>query len=319
LKDKIPLVSIIIPCYNALPYLKETIKSALNQTYPDIEVIVIDDGSTDGSYEYVKNLNYPNIILKRNQRKGACAARNYGFELSHGQYIQFLDADDLINLGKIEKQLRLISINNDRTLISCPWGKFENIPSKASFNAQKVWKTYNNPTNWLIDAWNGGGMMQTACWLMHRKLILEAGPWDESLENNPNDDGEFFCRTILKSTRIVFDKNSKVYYRTPGKTNVSQNKSFKAIESLLGSYKSYEVILKHKDDTKVKRALAKNYNRFIYEHFFLFPKLSKKAKDYILELEQEIDIPFSNRFIYRISKWFGWKNVMILRKMMKGY
>lgn len=82
-------VSIIIPCYNALPFLKATLNSIFNQTYPFIEVIVVDDGSADGSLEYLKSLKHSNLFITQNKGKGACAARNYGLELASGACIHF--------------------------------------------------------------------------------------------------------------------------------------------------------------------------------------------------------------------------------------
>ena len=98
------LVSIIIPCYNAEKWLTEAIDSCLNQTYSNIEVIVVDDGSTDGSLDIIKS--YGNkIIWETGKNKGGNHARNRGFVLSKGAYIQFLDADDYILPEKIARQV----------------------------------------------------------------------------------------------------------------------------------------------------------------------------------------------------------------------
>lgn len=99
-----PLVSIIIPCYNTEKYIAEAIDSALSQSYQPIEVIVIDDGSTDSSVEVIKTYS-GHVRLEKNRGKGACAARNLGLTLSRGKYIQFLDADDVLVSDKIEKQV----------------------------------------------------------------------------------------------------------------------------------------------------------------------------------------------------------------------
>lgn len=92
---KPPSVSIIIPCYNAERYIAEAIQSALTQTHPDCEVIVIDDGSTDGSLEVIKSFG-DKIRWETGPNRGGCAARNRGIELAQGGWIQFLDADDVL-------------------------------------------------------------------------------------------------------------------------------------------------------------------------------------------------------------------------------
>lgn len=99
-----PLVSIIIPCYNAELFVGEAIESALGQTYPNVEIIVIDDGSTDGSLDVISSFG-DRIRWDTGPNRGGCAARNRGIELARGKFIQFLDADDLLYAEKIEKQV----------------------------------------------------------------------------------------------------------------------------------------------------------------------------------------------------------------------
>ncbi len=98
------LVSIIIPCYNAESFVGEAIESALSQTWPHIEVIVIDDGSTDGSLNIIKSFG-DRVRWKTGPNRGGCAARNSGLELSQGEFVQFLDADDLIKPEKTRLQM----------------------------------------------------------------------------------------------------------------------------------------------------------------------------------------------------------------------
>lgn len=102
------LVSIIIPCYNSEAYVSEAIESALNQTYPACEVIVIDDGSTDESVKRIESFG-SSITFETSVNKGACAARNRGLEMANGQYIKFLDSDDVLMPNVIEEQVKTIS------------------------------------------------------------------------------------------------------------------------------------------------------------------------------------------------------------------
>jgi len=99
-----PLVSIIIPCYNAERYVGEAIRSALDQAYPNVEVIVIDDGSTDGSLEVMRSFGDA-IRWETGPNRGASAARNRGVELARGELLNFLDADDLLHRDKLERQV----------------------------------------------------------------------------------------------------------------------------------------------------------------------------------------------------------------------
>lgn len=99
-----PLVSVLIPCHNNEAFVGEAIESALGQTYPNIEVIVVDDGSTDKSLQVIKNYR-DQIKWHTGPNRGACAARNTAFSLSQGEFVQFLDADDILLPKKIEKQM----------------------------------------------------------------------------------------------------------------------------------------------------------------------------------------------------------------------
>lgn len=112
-----PLVSIVIPCYNAERYLRESVDSALRQTYEPVEIIVIDDGSTDSSPEILRS--YGNAIRwERQPNRGGCAARNRGVEISQGEFIQFLDADDFLYENKLAKQAPL-ALDHPDTLVFC--------------------------------------------------------------------------------------------------------------------------------------------------------------------------------------------------------
>src|ERR1700730_4427709 len=101
----LPLVSVLIPCFSSEKFIAETLESVLNQTWPYIEVIVVDDGSQDSSAQEVERFAARGVRLLRQASRGAGAARNTALRASQGAFIQFLDADDLISPTKIETQL----------------------------------------------------------------------------------------------------------------------------------------------------------------------------------------------------------------------
>ncbi len=101
-----PLVSVIIPAYNAERFIAEAIRSALDQTYPSIEIIVVDDGSTDNTRAQVEPfLSDPNVTYIRQDNAGPSAARNRGIDACHGEFVAFLDADDRWLPTKLERQI----------------------------------------------------------------------------------------------------------------------------------------------------------------------------------------------------------------------
>src|ERR1700677_199622 len=100
-----PLVSILIPAHNAQKCVAETIRSALAQTWSRKEIIVVDDGSTDHTLAVARRFESESVKIFASKNQGAAATRNYAFQFSQGEYIQYLDADDLLAPDKIERQL----------------------------------------------------------------------------------------------------------------------------------------------------------------------------------------------------------------------
>lgn len=104
--DKAPDVSIVIPCYNSERFVSETVLSALNQSYQNIEIIFVDDGSTDDSAKIVSGFNDPRITILKKNNTGVSDSRNCGFNNSTGEYVLFLDADDIISPDFLEKRIQ---------------------------------------------------------------------------------------------------------------------------------------------------------------------------------------------------------------------
>ena len=119
----LPLVTIIIPCYNGRDYVGDAIRSALNQSYGSKEVIVIDDGSTDDSIAVIKQFGSA-VKLFSSPHSGGSAARNTGLGLAKGDLIQFLDADDLLDAQKLVEQVRVLSMTNADVVYS-DWLQYE--------------------------------------------------------------------------------------------------------------------------------------------------------------------------------------------------
>jgi glycosyltransferase involved in cell wall biosynthesis len=116
-----PLVSIVIPCYNHEQFIEETIRSVSQSTYSPLEIIVVNDGSTDGSEDVIKTLqkHYLNLKYFSQENEGPAAARNNGIRKSKGKYILPLDADDLISPDYIANGVKILSENNEVKLVYC--------------------------------------------------------------------------------------------------------------------------------------------------------------------------------------------------------
>ncbi len=308
-------VSVLIPAYNCQEYIKETIKSVLNQTYENIEVIIVDDGSSDDTCQIAKQYEKIGVKVFSQINQGAAAARNKAFEHATGDYIQYLDADDLLHPQKIKFQIDQLAKTSNKTVASGYWGRFSDTINDVCWEQQEINKDYENPINWLIDSWNGKGMGALHSWLIPSQIIKETGSWNTDI--SLNDDGEFFCRVLLKAKTIRFVKESKAYYRSYMKNSLSQTKSIEAIHSELLTYQLYA---KHcsniNSSLSLRKALANNFLNFIYLYHSKFPELAKLAEQEFKDLNVGKMWPIGGKQFIRLSKALGFKQVLIIKKIL---
>ena len=171
------LVSVVIPCYNAAPYVGEAIESALGQSYPHTEVIVVNDGSTDGSQAVIDRYAR-RIRTVATENEGACHARNAGIEMASGEFVKFLDADDILRTHIVAKQVEEAShITDPRGIIYCNVGKM----SEDGFEKARRSRVYPPPPEehdkqlkFLLDHF-----INTQCPLHRRSFLLDVGGFDE--------------------------------------------------------------------------------------------------------------------------------------------
>lgn len=119
------MVSVIIPTYNRAELLKRSIQSVLEQTYSDLELIIVDDGSTDDTEKVVSALNDSRIRYIKQKNQGACVARNLGIDNARGEYIAFQDSDDVWHRNKLEVQLEAL-IKNNADVVFCKMDRIRN-------------------------------------------------------------------------------------------------------------------------------------------------------------------------------------------------
>ena len=106
---KTPLVSILVPAFNAQEWIADTLHSAIAQTWENKEIIIVNDGSTDQTVAIARKFESESVRIITQKKQGAAAARNKAFSLSRGDYIQWLDADDLLSPDKIARQVEALS------------------------------------------------------------------------------------------------------------------------------------------------------------------------------------------------------------------
>jgi len=314
-------VSILIPVYNASPYLSETLESALNQTYSNCEIIAVDDGSEDDSVEVIESImdKHKNVLLFKQDNKGACAARNLAFQKSTGDLILYLDGDDIISENKVEAQVDLILKHDEYTVISGQWGRFSGTVNDASFPVRFLDKDWEDPKEWLINSWKGKGMAQTSVWLTPRQLVIKAGPWNEKLQ--VNQDGEFFGRVLLNAGMIKYCREAKVYYRTlKEKHSVSKILNESKAESLLLSYQLLKSnALKIENSDRMKEALLIRFLSFIYQFYSKYPALVREARKEIIDLGFSKLPIYGGRYFKLIASLIGFENTLKMRSYLLKY
>jgi len=319
LTEKPFLVSIIIPVFNKAPYIRETLDSALGQTYPNIELVLVNDGSTDGSLAILEGYQskFPEKVKLINQANGGVSkATNVGIQASNGEYIQFLDADDLLSPDKIENQIRLLSGKSPLIIASCEWVNFKDDLTISPGFPYGVFADFGSGLEWLLHSWNNMEMMADSSWLTSRILIETAGPWDESLIIN--QDGEFFARVLMRSKMVVFDAKSRVYYRSLEEGNVSRQKTFKAAKSLLDSFYCYQrEILNFENSVRIRMALKRVYLKFIYDIYPLYPDLLQEANDLIKKLGIKEQTLIGGPKFQQITKLIGFRKALWLKRYLQ--
>ena len=319
-----PLVSIIIPVYNSEKYLREAILSALNQTYKSIELILVDDGSADNSLAIAKTFESEHVKVFHQENKGAGAARNKGLQESSGEYIQYLDADDLLNTNKIESQIRLLKAYPQH-LSACATVHFQDGTDPSALLATHDWyaEGTNNPADFLIKLYGGGhigpdygGMVTVHSWLSPKSVLDKAGPWNEEL--SLDDDGEYFCRALLASAGVIYSHDGIAYYRKfAAGYSLSSQKSYKGFASSLKSNQlKTEYLLSHTDDARAKIAMSRVFWDNAFSFYPFYKDLSSEAEKKAISLDPVYQYKPYEKGVKRIlSNLFGWKTTRYFQSL----
>ncbi len=301
-----PLVSIVIPAYNAERTVAEAIQSAIGQTWPRKEIIVVDDGSSDRTAEIVDRFA-PTVRLISSKNRGISAAVNLAVQHSHGDYIQELDADDLLTPDKIERQLSALRAGDSkRILLSSPWASFYYRTRNARFVNHALCHDLS-PVEWLLRKLGENLYMQNATWLVSRELVQAAGPWDTRLHYD--QDGEYFARVLSASTGTRFVPGTGVFYRASGPGSVSYiGDSDEKKESLLLSMQlQIKYLLALENSERVRRACL-TYLQNWYENFYLERSdLAAQVQKIAAELGGSIEEPRLRWKFAWLKPLFGWE------------
>jgi len=211
-----PKVSVIIPTYNRLPMLKEAVRSVLDQDFEDFELIIVDDGSTDGTSEEMKRLGGRVKVIEHAEKRGVSGARNRGILLAKGEYVAFLDSDDLWVKGKLKTQVAFLDEN----------------PHYPICYTDEIWirrgkrvnpmKKHSKYSGWIFEKCLPLCIISPSSAMMRKTLFMKVGLFDEALP--VCEDYDFWLR--VSSRFPIFFINRKLIIKRGGHPDQLSNRSW---------------------------------------------------------------------------------------------
>lgn len=218
MKPDSPLVSVIIPTYNRASLIVETLDSVWHQTWRPIELIIVDDGSTDATRDviarWIATHQGPKFATRliEQAHQGAQIARNHGIAEATGAYLQFLDSDDTLDADKLTIQVAAIE-SKARTLVFGEWYRGAGGPD------QRSGAVHDRRHGDFVQCWLRGSFVPIHALLWPRSAVAEIGAWDERL--TVGQDGDYLLRAVLAGWRLSFVEGGRCFYRPAMAENVS--------------------------------------------------------------------------------------------------
>lgn len=311
-----PLISVIVPVYNVEDYLEECLESIVNQTYQNLEIILVNDGSTDKSPQICQN--YANkdkrVLVYQKQNGGLSDARNYGLERARGAYISFVDSDDLVSRDFLEKLYRALVLE-DADMSFCEIMEFRNEP-KFQREFPKAINTYNRKE--LLDYYFSGGLRPVAWNKLYARNLIEEVRYPKG---KTSEDVYVILEILCRCNKCVgiFDtcyfyrqrENSILHARATGISNMieAHKRNYDFASEYIPEYKedAYQMyLMSHLDAwNKFVRSggedeEAETYRRFLKSHL----KEILKSKNNSLKRKLLLLLLFSSKTLY--GKLYIW-------------
>ncbi len=325
------LISVIIPVYNVKPFLEEAVESVIGQTYRDLEIIIVDDGSTDGSADicdkYVQIDSRIKVIHQTN--KGLSAARNTGLDIMSGEFCTFLDSDDALHADALRRAFNAMQEHN-YDIVEYRYARFETT-SKMSFNksisepisgyAKEGLYTKQEALNLRIN-----GKITTCVWnKMYKRKI-----WDRLrfCEGRNYEDLDIILRLLARAESVfVLDKTLVKYRKRQG--SITSTNTLKNIKDRVWSQKQYiedaNSLLPENIKNESIKKITKNYYESLLANFFacsMMPNLKGCAfflKEEINSIKKDVDIRMTGKKLQIKSFLYSFVPLVITISIYKLY
>jgi len=274
----LPLVSVIISCFNHENYIQACIESVVRQTYPNIELIVFDDGSSDNSPVILKSLGEKHgFIFQAQENAGLSATLNKALGIAKGKYISPLGSDDILMLDKIEKQVDFLEQHDDISMLG---GNILRIDEKGLITPKQRFTAYREVDfdGVFLDLKSGPSTPTT---MIRADVLREIGGYNPK---NNLEDLYLWLKVTHSGHKIAILNDVLAYYRIHG-TNTTKKYRFMT-ESILDIFSDYQD----------HPAYARAYNKVLISRFL---KISGKDREYAWQLLKQIDPSFYNLKVLR--------------------
>jgi glycosyltransferase involved in cell wall biosynthesis len=292
------VVSIIIPTYNAEKTIEETLDSVYAQTYKNLEVIVVNDGSTDRTLAILENYNNPITILST-ENNGVSHARNLGFKHSKGDYIQYLDADDLLMPAKIEIQLQAL-VTQEADVAYGDWQRF-----KIENNQIKISETVEREIRGDLEI-----ALFTYFWcppaaILYSRRICDVLQWNEHLPII--QDARYFLDAAIVKGKFVYTNGIVAKYRIAQSNSLSQKSDLNFVKDLYENTKGIFTAWKADLHTDKKTAIIQSLRHCINRLSVLDKSLAKEAIEFLLQIEPQY-LPPEKGLLRALSRIIGYQH-----------
>ena len=264
----------------------------------------MDDGSKDRTFEIAKTFASASVKIIRQPNAGGPAARNAALANAQGDYLQWLDHDDILAPDKISAQIQRREAGSERVLFSGPFGVFYYRPEKSSIRQSPLYQDLT-AGDYFYHKFGGNTYFQSSCWLVSQKLTELAGPWWEV--RSPDDDGEYFCRVVAAAEKICYVPEARCFWRVGNYLSFSEARSNAALDAFLKStFRCIEHYLALEDSEKSRRACV----QFLQDRLILFfperSDLAQQMSERAQQLGGTLRPPSLGKKYDLIMSLFGW-------------
>ena len=266
------LISVIVPIYNVEKYLERCVNSILNQTYKNIEIILVDDGSPDKCPqicdEYKNMDSRVKVIHKENG--GLSDARNYGLSIATGKYVSFVDSDDYIHEETYEKMIKALELQN-ADIVSCGINHVYDNKIESINIEQKIYDDESAIENLII----GKNLNQTVWNKIYKKNVID----NILFEKGKINEDDFWTYKVFSNSKKIITLNDCLYYYVHRESSImGQGYSIKNLDGLEARYKQYEFMKDNYPNLVfISKKAAFFYGLFLYQKFLVNKSIEKTS------------------------------------------